>query len=40
MKKLLIIFTKFLISKDGCVLKRFEPTATVADMEPDIQAAL
>ena len=33
-------FTKFLISKDGCVLKRFEPTATAADMEPDIQAAL
>ena len=40
MKKLLIIFTKFLISKDGCVQKRFEPTATAADMEPDIQAAL
>ncbi len=33
-------FTKFLISKDGCVLKRFEPTATAADMEPDIQSAL
>ncbi len=33
-------FTKFLISKDGCVLKRFESTATAADMEPDIQSAL
>lgn len=33
-------FTKFLISRDGCVLQRFEPTATAADMETDIKAAL
>ncbi|MBQ8716115.1 MAG: glutathione peroxidase [Prevotella sp.] len=33
-------FTKFLVSKDGCVLQRFEPTATAKDMEQDIQAAL
>lgn len=33
-------FTKFLVSKDGSVLQRFEPTATAADMEPAIKAAL
>lgn len=33
-------FTKFLISKDGCVLQRFEPTATAQDMEPAIRTAL
>ena len=33
-------FTKFLVSRDGCVLQRFEPTATTKDMEPAIQSAL
>ena len=33
-------FTKFLIGKDGKVVKRFEPTATANDMEPDINALL
>ena len=33
-------FTKFLVSRDGRVLKRFEPRATTQDMLADIEAAL
>ena len=33
-------FTKFLVSRDGCVLKRYEPTDKMADVEADIQTAL
>ena len=31
-------FTKFLISRDGQVLKRYEPTARMEDLESDIRA--
>jgi len=33
-------FTKFLISKDGSKIQRFEPTATPEDMAPSIEALL
>ena len=33
-------FTKFLIGKDGSVLKRYAPTDTPASLADDIQAAL
>ena len=33
-------FTKFLIAKDGSVLKRYAPTDTPAGMAKDIEAAL
>ena len=33
-------FTKFLIDKDGQVVKRFEPTATAQDMDEDISNLL
>ena len=33
-------FTKFLISKDGSVIKRFPPVAEPKDMEADIEAML
>jgi glutathione peroxidase len=33
-------FTKFLVGKDGAVLKRYAPTDTPAGMAKDIQAAL
>ena len=33
-------FTKFLIGKDGKVIKRFAPTVEPKDMIPDIKAAL
>ena len=33
-------FTKFLISKDGSVIKRFAPVAKPEDMEADIEAML
>ena len=33
-------FTKFLVSRDGKVLKRYEPTAKMADIESDIKTAL
>ncbi|MCR4829019.1 MAG: glutathione peroxidase [Bacteroidales bacterium] len=33
-------FTKFLVSRDGRVLKRYEPTAKMSDIEADIKAAL
>lgn len=33
-------FTKFLISTDGTVLSRFEPTVTPEEMEPAIETAL
>jgi glutathione peroxidase len=33
-------FTKFLIGKDGAVLKRYAPTDTPAGMAKDIEAAL
>jgi glutathione peroxidase-family protein len=33
-------FTKFLISRDGQVLKRYEPTVKISDIEADIEAAL
>ena len=33
-------FTKFLVSRDGQVLKRYEPTAKISDIEADIKAAL
>ena len=29
-------FTKFLVSRDGRVLKRYEPTESIADVEADI----
>ena len=30
-------FTKFLVSRDGRVLKRYEPTDKMSDIEADIQ---
>lgn len=33
-------FTKFLISKDGKVLGRFEPTVTPEELDPAVKAAL
>ena len=33
-------FTKFLISKDGSLIKRFAPVAKPEDMEADIEAML
>ena len=33
-------FTKFLINRDGSVIKRFPPTTTPEDIEKDIQAML
>ena len=33
-------FTKFLVSRDGTVVKRFAPTTTPEDMEADIQSML
>jgi glutathione peroxidase len=33
-------FTKFLVGKDGAVLKRYAPTDTPASMSKDIEAAL
>ncbi|MBO7436415.1 MAG: glutathione peroxidase [Bacteroidaceae bacterium] len=33
-------FTKFVISRDGAVIKRFAPTTTPEQMEKDIQALL
>ena len=33
-------FTKFLVGKDGAVLKRYAPTDTPASMADDIEAAL
>ena len=33
-------FTKFLVGKDGAVLKRYAPTDTPASTGPDIEAAL
>ena len=33
-------FTKFLISRDGKVLKRYEPTDKITDIESDIQKEL
>ena len=33
-------FTKFLVGKDGAVLKRYAPTDTPASMTQDIEAAL
>ena len=33
-------FTKFLVGKDGQVLKRYAPTATPASLTEDIEAAL
>ena len=30
-------FTKFLVSRDGRVLKRYEPTDKMSDVEADIQ---
>ena len=33
-------FTKFLINRDGTVVKRFPPTTTPEDMEADIQSML
>ena len=33
-------FTKFLINRDGTVIKRFPPTTTPEDMEADIQSML
>ena len=33
-------FTKFLVSRDGRVLKRYEPTEKIADVEADIQMEL
>jgi glutathione peroxidase len=33
-------FTKFLIGRDGQVIKRFDPTTVPSDMIPDIERAL
>jgi glutathione peroxidase len=33
-------FTKFLVGKDGAVLKRYAPTDTPASLAGDIEAAL
>ena len=33
-------FTKFLISRDGSVIKRFPPTITPEEMEQDLQAMI
>ena len=33
-------FTKFLVSRDGKVLKRYEPTTKMSDIEADIKEAL
>ena len=33
-------FTKFLVNRDGTVIKRFPPTTTPEDMENDIKAML
>lgn len=33
-------FTKFLVGRDGEILKRFEPTDEPMDFEKDIQAVL
>ena len=33
-------FTKFLINRDGTVIKRYAPTVTPAKMEKDIQGML
>jgi len=33
-------FTKFLVGKDGSVLKRYAPTDTPASLAEDIEAAL
>jgi glutathione peroxidase len=33
-------FTKFLVSRDGRVLKRYEPTDKISDIEADINKAL
>ena len=33
-------FTKFLVGRDGAVLKRYAPTATPASLVKDIEAAL
>ncbi len=33
-------FTKFLVSRDGKVLKRYEPTAKMSDIEADLQQEL
>ena len=33
-------FTKFLIDKEGNVVKRYEPTADMAEIENDINAIL
>ena len=33
-------FTKFLISKDGSLIKRFAPVAKPEEMEADIEAML
>jgi glutathione peroxidase len=33
-------FTKFLVTKDGTVLKRYAPTDTPESMSDDIEAAL
>ena len=33
-------FTKFLVASDGTVLKRYEPTAKMSDIEADLTAAL
>ena len=33
-------FTKFLISRDGAIVKRYAPTTTPEDMEKDIQGML
>ena len=33
-------FTKFLVSRDGRVLKRYEPTEPMATIDADIQQAV
>ena len=33
-------FTKFLVSKDGAVIKRYPPTTTPEEMEADVESML
>ena len=33
-------FTKFLIGRDGEVIRRYEPTATPEDIRPDLESLL
>jgi len=38
--KIVLLFTKFLISKDGETVRRYAPTTDPKDFEQDIEAML